>query len=123
MTLIALILSLSVAAFGILGEISPARLLDVVRWFEGVTGLYAAAAFRIALGLALIYAGPTSHFPGLIRILGIMILMAGFLLPFIGQKRFRRIVSWWCSQDPSVIRVWAGFSLLFGLLLSYSVVT
>jgi hypothetical protein len=123
MTLIALVVSLLIIAFGALGIVSPGRLLGIVRRFENLAGLYAAAAVRIVLGVTLLYAAPTSHMPEVIRILGILILLAGLILPFIGLARFRRIVVWWCSQGLTVIRVWACFAFAFGLFLAYAVVT
>ncbi|QFY41973.1 DUF4175 domain-containing protein [Candidatus Methylospira mobilis] len=123
MTLIALVIGFSIVALGALGIISPAKLLGFVRGFDSLAGLYAAAAFRIVLGIALLYAAPVSHMPGLIRILGMVILAAGLVLPFIGLNRFHRIVAWWCSQGLTVIRVWAGFVFAFGLFLVYAVVT
>lgn len=123
MTLIALIISLLVTAFGALGLVSPTRMLGIVRQFESLAGLYAAAAIRIVLGVALLYAAPTSHTPEIIHTLGTIILIAGIILPFIGLKRFRRIIAWWCSQGWFIIRIWAGFAFAFGLFLAYAVVT
>jgi len=123
MTLIALVIGFSIVALGALGIVSPAMLLGFVRLFDSLIGLYAAAAFRIVLGIALLYAAPVSNMPELIRILGIVILAAGLVLPFIGLTRFHRIVDWWCSQGLTVIRVWAGLVFVFGLFLVYAVVT
>jgi hypothetical protein len=123
MTLIALILSLLVVAFGALGIVSPLGLLNIVRRFESLGGLYTAAAFRIVLGVALFYAAPTSHAPEILRILGMVILVAGLITPFIGLKRFRKLVHWWSSQGLTFIRMWAVLAFVFGLFLAYAVVT
>lgn len=123
MSLIALVISLFVTAYGALGIVSPRILLKVVRRFESPAGLYVAAAFRIVLGVVLIYAAPTSHLPVIIRTVGIIILLAGLIMPFIGLDRFRKIIAWWTSQGLAVIRVWAGLALAIGLFLAYAVVT
>lgn len=123
MTLIALVIGLFVAAFGALGIVSPRRLLGIARRFENLAGLYAAAAIRIVLGVALFYAAPTSHAPEIIRIVGIILLVAGFIMPFLGLERFRRIMAWWSSRGLTFIRIWAGFAFAFGVFLAYAVVT
>lgn len=123
MTLIALVLSLTVAAFGVMGIIAPLRLLTMIQWFGNLTGLVAAVAFRASLGLSLIFSAHTSHFPEVIRLLGIVTLSAGLILPFIGIERLRRIIAWISSRESILVRLWAALTFCFGLFLSYAVVT
>jgi hypothetical protein len=118
---VAFVLSLCVAALGALGVLSPARLLAFARQFETTAGLYAAAAFRVVMGVALILAAPTSRAPGIIRILGVAVLVAGLLTPAVGLERARRIILWWSQRGPAFMRAWAGAALLFGLLTAYAV--
>ena len=121
MTIVAFVLSLFVAALGALGLISPMRLLDIVRHFQSQTGLYAAGAFRVVLGVALFFAAPTSRAPKVIRALGIVILVAGLFTPLIGVERVHRLMDWWSTQGAVFMRVWATLALAFGLLLAYAV--
>jgi len=121
MAIVALVLSLLVAALGLLGLISPMRLLDIVRHFRSQTGLYAAGALRVILGLALFFAAPASRAPKIIRILGIIILVGGLFTSLIGVERVHRLMDWWSTQGAVFMRVWAAFALAFGLLLAYVV--
>jgi hypothetical protein len=121
MAFIAFILSLFVAALGALGMVSPMRLLNIVRHFQSPAGIYAAAALRIILGMALFFAAPTSRAPEFIRILGIIILVGGLITPLFGLERFRRLLDWWSARGATFMRIWAGFALAFGLLLAYAV--
>jgi len=124
MTVIAFILSLMVVAFGALGVISPRRLLAFVQRFETPAGLYSAAAFRLVLGLTLLFAAPDSRAPDIIRIIGIIIVVAGLITPLIGIERFRHLLawwSWWSEQKPSFMRAWAGLALVFGMFIAYAV--
>ena len=118
---IAFILSLGVAALGVLGVISPPRLLRVIRRFESRAGLYAAAAFRVVLGGALVLAAPASRAPEVVRLLGLIIIAAGLLTPLFGVERLRRILDWWSRRGAAFMRVWAGVALAVGLLLAYAV--
>ena len=121
MLILAFVLSLSVVVLGALGIVSPMMLLGVVRKFESPAGIYAAAALRIMLGVALFLSAPTSRVQEVVRILGIIIFVVGILTPLFGIERFRRLLNWWSERGPSFMRVWAGFALGFGLFLAYAV--
>jgi hypothetical protein len=121
MAIVALVLSLLVAALGALGLLFPMRLLDIVRHFQSPVGLYAAAALRVILGLGLFFAAPASRAPKTLRILGIIILVAGLFTPLSGVERVHRLMDWWSTQGAMFMRVWATFALAFGLLLAYAV--
>ena len=122
MTLVALIICLLASAFGALGIASPSRLLGVVRYLQTPAGLYFAAGIRVLLGVALLFAAPASRAPGLIFILGVVIIVIGGITPFFGLERFRRLLDWWSAQGSAFIRGWAVLALVFGLSLAYAIV-
>jgi hypothetical protein len=121
MALIAFALSLFIAGLGVVGTVSPSTLLRLVGWFQTPTGLYVAAAIRIVLGAALFLAAPTSRAPKALRVLGVFIFVAGLATPVFGLDRFRGVIEWWAARGQAFMRVWAGFALVFGLLLAYAV--
>jgi hypothetical protein len=118
MALVALILSLLIAAFGALGVVSPARFIAVVRSFETPAGLYVAAAIRVVLGISLYLSAPASRAPDLMRVLGIIITVVGIATPLLGRsRRATRLLS-----GPGLrVRGWAGLAVVLGLLLAFSV--
>jgi hypothetical protein len=120
MTVIALIFSLLVAAMGALGLVSPSRLLTVVRRFRTPEGHYFAAAVRLVMGVALLFAAPASRAPGALAIIGVVIILAGVITIFLSLKRFRRLIDWWSSQGSALVRAWAAVACAFGLLLAYA---
>jgi len=122
MAFVALALSLCIAALGVLGVFSPLQLVIVVRHFQTPAGLYAAAALRLVFGVALLLAAPTSRAPAAVRLIGGISFVAGLITPFFGLERFQRLLDWWLAQGPTFIRLWAGFALMFGLLLVYAVI-
>jgi hypothetical protein len=123
MTLIALLISLIIAAIGAFGIFFPEKMLAFARYFEHQAGLWAAGAFRVVFGLALFLSAPTSNAPGILRTLGVIIFVAGFITPFIGIKRVHKLLNWWEARGPVYIRMWAGTALMIGLLLASAVVT
>ena len=119
-TWIAIALCLLVAGLGAIGVVEPGALRGIARNFQTPSGLYAAAAFRVVLGGALVLAAPTSRAPRAIRAVGILILVAGLITPFFGLDRFRSLVAWWSAQGPTATRVWAGVALAFGCFVVYA---
>jgi uncharacterized membrane protein YidH (DUF202 family) len=122
MTLLALVFSLLVAALGALGLLSPSRAQGVVRYFQTPAGLYFAAGLRLVMGLALVFAAPASRAPEVLRVVGVVIVVAGVITLFIGHERFRRLVDWWSARGPALVRVQGAFALALGLLLAYALV-
>jgi hypothetical protein len=117
---VALVLSAFVAIIGAVSVICPEALIGIARHFATPAGLYAAAGLRILMGIALLLAAPTSRVPAAIRILGAVVLVAGFVTPFFGAERARAIVDWWSSQGAFLMRAWAGFALALGCFLVWA---
>ena len=121
MAILAFFLSLFVAVLGAVGFLSPMTLFGMVRRFESPAGIYAVAILRVITGVALLFSAPVSRSPAIVRVLGVIILVAGLITPLFGINRFRRILNWWSARAPIFMRIWAGFALGFGLLLAYAV--
>jgi len=122
MTAVALVLSLAIAALGLVGVISPQRLVDVVRRFQSPTGLCVAAALRLVMGATLYVAAPSSRQPAVLLVLGVFVFAAGIATPFFGVDRFRRLLDWWTARGTGFLRAWAAFAFAFGLLLARALV-
>jgi uncharacterized membrane protein YidH (DUF202 family) len=122
MRVIALVFSLLVVALGAMGLVSPSLAVRVARYFQTPAGLYFAAAVRLVMGVALFFAAPASRAPEVLRILGVVVLVAGVVTLFFGVERFRRLVDWWSAKGPALVRAQAAFALALGLLLAYALV-
>ena len=118
MTLLALAFSFAIAALGALGVASPARLLGAARPFRSRGGLFAATVIRLAMGATFVLAAPDSRAQPLIQALGITVILAGLVLPFIGVERFTRLLDWASELGTGVVRVWSVLVVGFGLLLA-----
>ncbi len=119
MTLIALFLSLLLAALGALGIASPQRFLSVVQFFETPTGLYLATALRVVLGVALFFAAPMSRAPEVMRIASVIFIVAGIITLFYALQRSRKPPRLLAGTGVGV-RGWAAISFVLGLSLAYA---
>ncbi len=122
MTAIAFVLSVLVAALGVLGLVSPSQLLRLEEYSRRPPVRYVASAIRLLMGAALFFAAPASRAPGVLRTLGVFIFVAGVITLFFGPERFRRLVDWWSAHGPAVARIWAALALVLGVFLAYALV-
>jgi hypothetical protein len=105
---------------GILGLIAPDRLLALGTAMTTPTGLYAAAALRLFVGLALLIAASASRMPRTLRVIGVLAMIGGILTPLFGVDRSTAVVNWWTSQGPVLVRVPATVLALVGAFLMYA---
>jgi hypothetical protein len=119
MASLALALSLLIAGLGLIGIVQPTALFAFGRQFAGPGGLYTAAALRLLFGTALWLAAPGSHAPRALRIVGVLVVVAALVTPFIGPERFAAMLDVFAAQGPLLGRFWGLVALGVGLLLAY----
>ena len=121
MKLLAMAIGLIIAAIGIAGVGAPSLLLEFGRSLLTPTALYIVSAIRIGIGIVLVWVAPVSRMPGVLRVLGILIIIAGVLTPFVGVERSLGVLEWWSRQGPSFMRTSASLAIAFGLFIVYAV--
>jgi hypothetical protein len=117
-------LGLAVGMLVILGGaicvVAPETLLSLVRPLVSTAGLYAIAAVRIALGLALMFAARESRAPRAIRVVGAIVISAGFATPFFGVERTRDVLNWGSGPGLMYLRLAACIAIALGGFLVYA---
>ena len=119
MRLPALVIGVLVLLVGAIGVAAPDVFLSVGRSVITPGGLYAIAALRIALGLVFLLAAPASRAPRTLRVLGVLVIIAGLTTPWFGVARSLAVLDWWASVGPSLRRLEAGVAVALGGLLVY----
>jgi len=119
MTALALILSVAIAAMGVIVIVKPALAHEWTRLFANKTGMWIATAIRAVLALGLLTAASESKAPMLLRLLGLLILIVAIVMPILGLDRHRRIIDWWLARPRTVEMLCGAAALVFGILLIY----
>ena len=119
MRLLALVIGALVILVGAVGVAAPDVLLFVGRSVITPGGLYAIAALRIAIGLVFALAAPASRAPRTLRVLGVLVIIAGLVTPWFGVARSLAVLDWWASVGPSLRRLDAGVGMALGGFLVY----
>jgi len=120
--LIVLVVSIFVAVMGVLGLVSPAKMVSFVSRWQSKTGLWVASIIRLVFGISLWLVAPTSRAPVVLQVLAVVSVVSALVLPLIGVSRFKSILSWWSSRSPVFMRVWLAVAVVFGVFILWSVV-
>ena len=118
--ILATALGFVVAAIGVLGIAAPSVLIEYARLLQSTDALYVVAGLRILFGIVVFWAAPNSRTPRIFRTLGILIVIAGLLTPFVGVERSRAMMDWWSGRSSFFTRAALVAAVGFGLFIAYS---
>lgn len=94
MRFLALAVAGVVVVFGVGGVVIPDIVIATGRHLVSPSGLYAAAAFRVGVGLVLILAARESRAPRILRAIGAVVLVTGVATSFFGVEAARVRLDW-----------------------------
>jgi len=97
----------------------PDQRLSLERSLMTPTGLFAISTLRIAIGLVFVFAAPASRAPRTLRVLGLVVVIAGLSAPWFGVDRARAVVNWLASAGPFLMRLDAVVGMALGGFLVY----
>jgi len=118
--LLAVVLGFVVATIGAVGVATPSVLLELGDSLMTPTVLYIAAAVRVFFGAVLLWVAPASRAPKTLRVIGVLLVLAGVLTPFFGIEHSRDMLDWVLTQGHMFMRAWAGVAVVLGLFIVYA---
>lgn len=118
--LIVVLFGAVIVGFGAFGVVRPTKLVSWLGSFWKKDHLWLAVVLRLVLGAILLYVAPETRAPSVVRLLGVVSVLAGLGLLAIGRERMQAIAGWWLQRPPAFVRCWAVAALLFGGLLAYA---
>ena len=118
-----MLVALFTVGVGVVGLASPASLTAVRRqYFATPTGLYAAGAVRLAMGLVVILGATASRAPKTLRLLGGLMCLQGLSAALLGPEHARMVLEWEAMR-PALLRAGAIVALATGLFMVFAVTT
>lgn len=100
--------------------VDPARLPEYATRFVSPSGLWIAVGMRLAVGALLWATATASRTPAVLRVLGILFVLSGLALAFLGLERLQGIVDWGSNLDPMALRGVGLVAALVGAFLVWS---
>jgi hypothetical protein len=119
MKLLAMAIAIVIVAIGIVGIVAPSAMVQFARSLQTPVVLYVLVAVRVAFGALLWWIAPASRMPRTVRVIGVVIIVAGVLTLLFGLNHAEAFLTWWSSQDLLVLRAWASVAIIFGLFIVY----
>jgi hypothetical protein len=114
------IVGLGVAAIGLLGVLTPARLVGLLARWPALTRWPVTLGLRLAVGVLFLYAASHCRLPQLVRAVGILELAGAALLLAAGPEPLQRFVAWWLDRSTVFVRAWCSAAFAVGILLAYA---
>jgi uncharacterized membrane protein len=125
MKTLAFVLGLCVAAVGVAGMLAPSILIWIAEHAVTSGAFYVIAVVRVLFGLVLIAAAPASRAPRTLRVVGLVIVVAGLataVTGLVGIERARTVVDWWLQQGAGIIRLTSVVLVAIGGFVAYACV-
>ncbi|HEX4630246.1 MAG TPA: hypothetical protein VH188_04710 [Chthoniobacterales bacterium] len=123
MRAIALLIAALMVLLGLTGVLWPEGLMPLLTYSFTGTGIYAAAAIRVVLGALLFIAARATRTPKTVRVIGLIILLAGIATALIPVERAQMMKDWWIERGPDTLRIVACLPLLAGIIVGISALT
>lgn len=111
-----------IAFAGLAITVSPQSILSLLDRYKQHVGLYVlAVGVRLLLGAALIAYAPQSAFPLVLRIIGVVSVVAAIGILLIGPGRLRWLIDFMLSKAGKIVRPAGAIGVLLGAFLIYAV--
>jgi hypothetical protein len=120
-SIVSRVLGLSIAAFGVLAIALPESFDAMLRQVQTPAGLYLGAGGRVLLGISLLLSAARSRAPETLRVLALVFIVAGLVMPFVGLGFFRSAIDSFLSLGLWAARAWGVIALGLGLFIAYAV--
>jgi uncharacterized membrane protein HdeD (DUF308 family) len=123
MKAIALVIAALMVLLGLTGVFWPEGLMQLATASFTRSGLYLVAAVRVILGALLFFAARATRTPKTVRVIGLILLVAGIATVFISVERAQLMKDWWIERGPDTLRIVACFPLVAGMIIGISALT
>jgi hypothetical protein len=121
MRLVVLAVSAFMVLIGAFGAVAPAGLGKFVDCWKSRLGLWVAVVLRVIFGVALWFVAPSSRTPLVLKILAVVVIAAGVLMPLMGYPRYEALLAWWQRQPLVFVRSWCFVAIVFGAFVLWSI--
>ena len=117
---LALAVGLLITAAGVVVSLVPSAVIRFAQHAVTPFELYASAITRVGIGVVFIVAAPTCRLPRLLRVFGMIAVMAGLVTPFLGVARAQTIADWVSHQGLGLVRSFGLLALAIGAAIVYA---
>ena len=110
-----------VVFLGIAVLVNPGYLKQMISFFKEGKRIYFSVVLKSSIGLAFFLASPQCRLETVIRVLGIIYLIAPIVSLFFGLGRLKRYCEWWERRPVLIFRLWSVVTVALGGFIVYAV--
>lgn len=114
-------IGLLVIILGAIFLFKPEAIKNLWNFFEKGKKIYLAGALRIIAGIIFLLSASDCRLRGFIAVLGLLFLLSGMLIFFIGPDKIKILLRWWGERPLFVLRIVSVVILGLGVLIVYAV--
>ena len=119
MKILAFVIALIIVGLGLTGIFCPDCLVRIGHYSFTPVGLYVVAVLRVAIGLVFFLAAPASRAPRTLRILGVVVCIAGVVTAFLTVERAQALLDWWTAHGGAFVRFGGCVAIFLGSFIAY----
>ena len=120
MAIIVSVLGVVIALIGVMGVANPRSLNKLVQRWQSPARFGFAVVIRVVLGVVFLAVAPDFRAPLVVRIVGVISVVAALAILIVGRVRLDAFIEWWLRRSPALLRLWATVAIAFGALLVYA---
>jgi len=120
MNVIVRIVGWLILLLGLLGIASPHSLVNGVLGMSSATRFYVTVIVRIVVGIMFLFAARRCQVAWLVYLFGVIILLSGLVLLFLGAGRLDEIINWFAARSDAGLRSAYVVDVIIGALLIFA---
>jgi hypothetical protein len=120
MNIIVLIVGWLILLLGLLGIASPHSLVNAVLGMPSATRFYVTVIVRIVVGIIFLLASRCCRVAWLVYLFGVIILLSGIVVLFLGAGRLDGIINWFAARSDAGLRSAYVVDVIIGGLLIFA---
>lgn len=109
-----------IVLFAILCLAKPMVMTGMFEFFKKGRRLYVHGIFRFVLAIIFLLGAGDCHYPIVIAVFGILLIIGGLLIFTMKLEKLKSIVNWWQNRSVVLLRGLAIITLVIGAVVVYS---
>jgi hypothetical protein len=120
MNIFVLVVGWLILLLGLLGIASPHSLVNEVLGMSSASRFYVTVIVRIVVGIIFLLAARRCRVAWLVYLFGVIILLSGIVLLFLGAGRLDEIINWFAARSDLGLRSAYVVDVIIGALLIFA---
>ena len=120
MVIVVRLIGIFITVMGLVFALSPTGMKQVLDFFAKGKRVYLIGILRILFGIIFLLAASLCKWTEVIRVLGILFIIAGSFIFILGIRKVKSVVEWWSKKPALTLRLLSLVPVILGVLIIYA---